>query len=173
MATHKEKAKISELIKTNTGFEVLELTNEIKAEIEPFVEQAIKDYNAGPVFPGRPNEFGNYMEDVLRKTSSKFSKPTKANGKKQSVGYPDLKFNSSSVLVYTEVKTLAENSEDSDMRSFYLSSFDKITSDAVHIVVGFEHNNKVLTGKYHIVDMADKTLTVKVEYACSNKQLYK
>ena len=113
------------------------------------------------------------MEDVLRKTSSKFSKPTKTNGKKQSVGYPDLKFDSTSVLVYTEVKTLAEGSENSEMRSFYLSSFDKITSDAVHIVVGFEHVNKVLTGKYHIVDMADKVLTVKVEHACSNKELYK
>lgn len=173
MATHKEKAKLSDLIKANTKFQVFPMTEDIRQEIEPFVIQAIKDYNAGPIFPGRPNEFGNYMEEVLRKTSTKFSKPTKSNGKKQSTGYPDLKFNSSSLLVYTEVKTLAENSEDSDMRSFYLSSFDKITSDAVHIVVGFEHNNKVLTGKYHIVDMVDKILTVKVEYACSNKQLYK
>jgi len=173
MATHKEKAKLSELIETNTKFRVLPMTQEIKQEIEPFVKQAIEDYNAGPIFPGRPNEFGNYMEEVLRKTSSKFSKPTKANGNKQSTGYPDLKFGSASLLVYTEVKTFKENSEDSDMRSFYLSSFDKITSDAVHIVVGFEHNKKVLTGKYHIVDMIDKILTVKVEYACSNKQLYK
>lgn len=173
MATHKEKNKLSELIQSNTTFQVLPLTNDIRQEIEPLVEQAITDYNSGSVFPGRPNEFGNHMEDVLRKTSSKFSKPSKANGKKQSVGYPDLKFDSASVLVYTEVKTLAEGSENSDMRSFYLSSFDKITSDAVHIVVGFEHVNKVLTGKYHIVDMADKVLTVKVEHACSNKELYK
>jgi hypothetical protein len=43
----------------------------------------------------------------------------------------------------------------------------------VHIVIGFEHNNKVLTGRYHIVDMVDKILTVKVEYACSNKDLYR
>lgn len=173
MATHKDKYKLSDLIESNTEYRVLPMTDDVKKELEPFVIQAIKDYNSGPVFPGRPNEFGNYMEDVLRKTSSKFSKPTKANGRKQSTGYPDLKFDSTKVLVYTEVKTFAENSDNSDMRSFYLSSFDKITSDATHVVVGFEHNAKVLTGKYHIVDMVDKILTVKVEYACSNKELYK
>lgn len=172
MATHKEKAKLSELIETTTGYRVLPLANDVKQELMPLVEQAIKDYNSGPKFPGRPNEFGNHMEDVLRNTSNKFSKPTKSNGKKQATGYPDLKFDSDSILVYTEVKTLAEGSKDSDMRSFYLSSFDKITADAVHVVVGFEHKDKVLTGNYHIVDMAGKTLTVKVEYACSNKQLY-
>jgi hypothetical protein len=173
MATHKEKSKLSDLIQANTTFQVLPMTQEIKQEIEPFIKQAIENYNAGPVFIGRPNEFGNHMEDVLRKTSTKFSKPTKSNGNKQSTGYPDLKFDSTSVLVYTEVKTFKKDSDNSDMRSFYLSSFDKITSDAVHVVVGFEHHEMVLTGNYHIVDMANKVLTVKVEHACSNKELYK
>jgi hypothetical protein len=76
-------------------------------------------------------------------------------------------------VVYPEIKCFAQGSELSQMRSFYLSTFDKITADAVHIVIGFEHNNKVLTGRYHIVDMVDKILTVKVEYACSNKDLYR
>lgn len=173
MATHKEKSVFSDLIKANSKFQVLPLTNDIRKELEPLVEQAIQDYNSGPVFSGRINELGNHMEDVLRKTSSKFSKPAKATGKKQSTGYPDLKFDSSNGLVYTEVKVLSDTSANSDMRSFYLSSFDKITSDAVHVVVGFEHQEKVLTGKYHIVDMSNKILTVKLEHACSNKELYK
>lgn len=172
MATHKEKIKLSTLVESVTGYRVLPLTEEIKKDLEPFVQQAIANYNAGPVYPGRPNEFGNHMEGVLLATSSRFEKPRKANGKKQSTGYPDLMFVSNGIRVYPEIKTLAEGSEESDMRSFYLSSFDKITGDAVHVVIGFEHKDKVLTGAYHIVDMVDKILTVKVEYACSNRELY-
>ena len=172
MATHKEKVKLSALIESVTGHRVLPLTEEIRQDLAPFVEQAIANYNAGPVYPGRPNEFGNHMEGVLAATTSRFSKPRKANGRRQATGYPDLHFESNGVVVYPEIKCLAQGSEFSDMRSFYLRSFDKITSDAVHVVIGFEHSNKVLTGRYHIVDMVDKILTVKVEYACSNKDLY-
>lgn len=172
MATHKEKIKLAELIASVTGHQVLPMTEDIVRDLEPFVQQAIDTYNAGPVYPGRPNEFGNHMETVLQATSPRFQKPRKANGNKQSTGYPDLMFTGCAVVVYPEIKTLAQGSDASDMRSFYLSSFDKITADAVHVVIGFEHKNKVLTGRYHIVDMHNKTLTVKVEYACSNRQLY-
>jgi hypothetical protein len=77
------------------------------------------------------------------------------------------------VVVYTEVKVFNQGSDSMDMRSFYLSTFDKITNDAVHVVVGFEHVDKRLTGTYHIIDMKNKTLAVKIEFACSNKELYK
>lgn len=173
MATHKEKIKLGTLLESSTGFKVVPLTEQIRQDIEPFVKQAIDNYNAGPLFAGRANEFGNYMEGVLAATSDRFTKPRKANGRKQSTGYPDLRFQSNDTVVYPEIKCFAQGSELSQMRSFYLSTFDKITADAVHIVIGFEHNNKVLTGRYHIVDMVDKILTVKVEYACSNKDLYR
>lgn len=171
-AVHKEKIKLSTLVESVTGHRVLPLTEQIRQELEPFVQQAIKNYSAGPVWPKRVNEFGNHMESVLQATSPRFEKPKKANGKKQSTGYPDLAFTGCEVMVYPEIKCLDKDNNTSDMRSFYLSSFDKITSDAVHVVIGFEHKDKVLTGRYHIVDMVDKILTVKVEYACSNKELY-
>jgi len=172
MANHKEKTSLSKLIEDTTGHKVLRLTPAIQADLEPYIKQAITNYNAGPKYQGRVNEFGNHMEGVLQATSPRFQKPTKANGRKQSTGYPDLMFDSNGVRVYPEIKCLAHGSNTSDMRSFYLSSFDKITGDAVHVVIGFEHNDKILTGKYHIVDMVDKILTVKVEYACSNRELY-
>lgn len=172
MAEHKEKAKFKDLIESVTGYRVLPMTENIRADLEPFVQQAIKDYNSGPIYPGRPNEFGNHMEGVLLRTSPRFEKPRKANGKKQSTGYPDLMITSHAIVVYPEIKTYDKDLVGSPMRAFYLSTFDKITSDAVHVVVGFEHKDKVLTGHYHIVDMAEKTLVVKVEYACSNHDLY-
>lgn len=172
MVAHKDKTTLSRLIEDTTGYKVLPLTPEIRADLEPFVKQAIVNYNAGPKYSGRVNEFGNHMEGVLKDTSARFQKPRKANGRAQSTGYPDLMFDSNGIRVYPEIKCLAEGSGASDMRSFYLSSFDKITGDAVHVVIGFEHNDKVLTGRYHIVDMVDKILTVKVEYACSNRELY-
>lgn len=174
MFKNKDKVIFADIIQSQSGYKVLPLTDDIVKDIIPFVEQAIANYNSGPVWPGRVNEFGNHMEEVLRKTDpTRFTKPTKANGKKQATGYPDLKFLSYNIVVYPEIKILNQGSDDSDMRSFYLSTFDKITSNSVHIVVGFEHVNKKLTGKYHIIDMKDKTLSIKVEFACSNKELYK
>ena len=172
MATHKEKIKLSTLVESTTGYRVLPLTDEIRQALEPYVQQAITKYNSGPIYPGRINELGNHMEKVLLATSPLFQKPKTAQGKLQSTGYPDLMFTHNGIKVYPEVKTLDKKSLDSTMRSFYLSSFTKITGDAVHVVIGFEHTKKVLTGRYHIVDMVDKILTVKVEYACSNKELY-
>jgi hypothetical protein len=174
MFKNKTKVKFADIIESQSGYKVLPLTDDIVKDIVPFVEQAIVNYNAGPIWSGRVNEFGNHMEEVLRKTDpTKFNKPTKSNGKKQATGYPDLKCVSNNIVVYDEIKILNQGSDASDMRSFYLSTFDKITSDAVHIVIGFEHVNKKLTGKYHIIDMKDKTLAIKIEFACSNKTLYK
>lgn len=174
MFNNKDKIKFSDLIESQTEYKVLPLTDDIKNDIIPYIEKAIKDYNSGPVWSGRVNEFGNHMEEVLKKTDpTKFSKPSKSNGKKQSTGYPDLKHALNHIIIYDEVKVLNKGSDLSDMRSFYMSTFDKITSDAVHIVIGFEHVDKKLTGTYHIVDMKDKVLSIKIEFACGNKQLYK
>jgi hypothetical protein len=174
MFKNKDKVTFADIIQSQSGYKVLPLTDDIVKDIVPFVEQAIANYNSGPHWSGRVNEFGNHMEEVLRKTDpTRFSKPTKSNGKKQSTGYPDLKFPSNNIVVYPEIKVFKAGSEDGTMRSFYLSTFNKITSDAVHVVIGFEHVDKKLTGKYHIIDMKDKTLSIKIEFACSNKELYK
>mgnify|MGYP003335260739 CR=1 FL=1 len=41
MATHKEKIKLSTLVESVTGYRVLPLTEEIKQELEPVVQQEI------------------------------------------------------------------------------------------------------------------------------------
>jgi len=82
MFKNKMKVRFEDIIKSQSGYNVLPLTNEIINEITPFIEKAIINYNAGLIWTGRVNEFGNHMEGVLGKTDSfKFSKPTKANGK--------------------------------------------------------------------------------------------
>ena len=172
MFNNKDKVKFSKLIESQTGYKVLPVTDDIVEAIKPLIKQAIVNYNAGSVFQGRVNEFGNHMETVLRNTDViRFTRPVKNNGKKQSSGYPDLKF-FNNIVVYPEVKVFTAGSDKNAMRSFYLSTFDKITSDAAHVVIGFEHIDKKLTGNFHIVDMLDKTLSVKIEFACGNKDLY-
>jgi hypothetical protein len=171
---NKDKVKFEDIVLSQSGFNVLPLTDSIISDLAPFVEQAIKNYNTGPRWKKRVNEFGNHMEEVLRNTDpTRFTKPTNAKGKKQATGYPDLKFVSNQIVVYPEIKILKQGSTDNAMRSFYVSTFGKITSDAVHVVIGFEHVDMKLTGNYHIVDMKNKTLTVKIEFACSNLELYK
>jgi len=73
---------------------------------------------------------------------------------------------------YLEIKIYKANSEDSAYRSFYLSTANKITHTCPHYLLGFEHIDKQLTGNFHIIDLYDKELTLKVEWAASNKTIY-
>ena len=172
MNDHKDQVRFDDLISAKTGFRVLPLTSMEADLLRPCVRQAMLDYAAGPVFGGRVNEFGNHMERVLLATDPRFTKPRKSDGRAQSTGYPDLLFLDGSVVIYPECKVFAQGSDASDLRSFYISSFDKITQDACHAVVSFEHIDKVLTGRAKIISMHDKTVMLKMEYACGNRTLY-
>jgi len=174
MNNHKDQVRFGDLIKVKSGYEVLPLTADIIAELTPLITQAILNYNAGPVWTGRVNEFGNHMETVLAATApTLFDTPRTAKGLKRSTGYPDHKYLSATTkAVYVECKIFDQGSIASAQRSFYISSFDKITADAVHAVVSFEHVNKILTGNFKLVDMRDVVLTLKHEYQCGNDTLY-
>jgi len=187
MDVHGDKILFQTLIKAKTDFDVYPIDENTLSDISALVELAIDDYKRGTPYTGRVNEFGNHMEKVLLNTDpTYFYKPhsnkvtKKGNTKKQQMGYPDLAYSDpmttvacASTKFYVEVKVFKQGSDDDKFRSFYLSTFDKITSSAAHVVVAFEHDgNKILTGKYHIVDMYDKILTLKKEYNCSNAELY-
>ena len=96
------------------------------------------------------------------------------SNKSQSAGYPDKELKGL-YPAYIEVKICKIGSEESSFRSFYLSTFNKITKNNPHILVCFPHKDKklYLEHKPKIIDLYNLQLELKAEYNANNKILYK
>jgi hypothetical protein len=97
----------------------------------------------------RINEVSSHFEDTLRALLNttpglQCDFPLTVEGKLQRSGYPDLRITDldSKRVFYLDPKLYAAGSRDSSFRTFYFEpkkSTNKVRDDAVHFVVGFEH----------------------------------
>jgi hypothetical protein len=119
------------------------------------------------------NKIERYIRKFYKKNKNvEIEIPLTLKGKKKIVGYPDLYVNTEKESFYLEIKLFGKSQKHQSLRSFYLSTIDKITKTCPHILLAFEHKDKRLTGHYKIVDMYNVTLKLKEEYWSSNKMLY-
>ena len=175
MYKHKTVLPYREVISTltNRQFIALEGNDNIKHIIKILAISAIQEYTASGVYNGRVNEFGNHMETLIKSRDNiHVSKPRTIGGKFQATGYPDCFVETLSGKFYLEIKIFKKGSEGSKFRSFFICDAKKITHSCPHYLLGFEHQDKVLTGKYHIVDMYCKNLKLKCEWNTDNCNLY-
>lgn len=133
-------------------------------------------------FVGRPNEFGNIVANLFavecKNLKLNYQKPRDAKGKHKESGYPDglIKFNDR--YFYMELKTCEEKQQNKTFRTFFYShsTNSKIIYDASHLLICFlttkRDNILQLNGNYHIVDMYEKEVKLKLEYNSNNKELY-
>src|SRR5256885_5936089 len=97
----------------------------------------------------RINEVSGHFEDTLRELLNSTPGlncdfPKTAEDKVQRSGYPDLRIVdlASKRVFYLDPKLYATDSRDSSFRTFYFEpkiATNKVRDDAVHFVVGFEH----------------------------------
>lgn len=141
-----------------------------------------------PIIRPRPNEVGNDLEPFVARAvvdaGLKFEKPTSESGRGQGVGYPDLLiFDGAERPTYIEIKSYAEGSAHTTMRSFYLSpsSDPKVSLDARHIVLGFGVTAEAIEGSrssryfatsFTLIDIHGLECDVKYEFNSDNKRLY-
>lgn len=135
----------------------------------------------------RINEVSSHFEDMLRELlnsqpglSCDF--PRTAAGKVQRSGYPDLRIveRASQRVFYLDPKLYAVGSRESSFRTFYFEpkkATNKVRDDAVHLVVGFEHEPR--TGdlwkftRWDLVDLSLFRVQLKAEFQGSNRDLYR
>src|SRR2546423_3230168 len=130
-----------------------EVDQRVKKAIAAACDETMKRLNAAdsPVQKvGRINEVSNHFEDALRELlnstpglSCDF--PKTSDGKIQRSGYPDLQVvDLASIRVfYLDPKLYAVGSRDSSFRTFYFEpkiATNKVRDDAVHFIIGFEHD---------------------------------
>ena len=106
--------------------------------------------------------------------------PPTRGGTHQRSGYPDLRLTDgkSGTLFYLDPKLVEQGSVDSTLRTFYFEPKDetlKITGDAVHLLIGIEHDGKDgewTFGGWRIVDLSKLKVRLKAEFQASNADLY-
>src|SRR6266571_1371815 len=167
-----------EVIFDTTGKKVLtfdprnETDQRVVKQISAACDQTIKRLNAPDSViqnVGRINEVSSYFEDTLRELLSSTPGlscdfPRTIDGKVQRSGYPDLR-----------IVDLASR------RVFYFDpkkATNKVREDAVHFIVGFEHERREKNGawkftRWDLVDLAQFKVKLKAEFQGTNRDMYR
>lgn len=157
--------------------------------IESSIENVIRDLNRqdSPIrLLRRINEASRYFEDGLMKEIQQIEGlsceiPENAAGNRQRAGYPDLKITdqASGQVFYLDPKLVEQTSIESTLRTFYYEprgKSGKILDDAVHLLIGIEHDGKDGAWqftKWRIVDLSKLALKLKAEFQTSNSEMYR
>ena len=168
---HGDRMLFRDLVKNHTGFEVIKANEEhlvksneyaLEAQGCQLTEYNNEFHNKNGVIRKRFNECGNDMEKRFQNTDiMSFSK---------SCGYPDLQTNK----FYLEVKFASIKSLTSTLRSFYVSTLDKIDKSLPHILICFIHEDgKLNISRPPIVkDLYSLEVVLKCEWQSNNKSMY-
>src|SRR6266566_2995723 len=186
----------SEVILDTTGKHVLAVdrkngTDErVIKQISAALDETMRRMNA-PDSPiqkvTRINEVSSQVEDLLRELlnatrglSCDFPRTT--GGTIQRSGYPDLRVVdlASTRVFYVDPKLYAIGSRDSSFRTFYFEpkiATNKVRDDAVHLIVGFEHeprkDNRWNFIRWDLVDLSQFKVKLKAEFQGSNRDMYR
>ena len=160
------------------------------SQISTVLDEVVRQLNApGSVIQGVPriNEVSSHFEDKMRELldaapglSCDF--PRTNEGRVQRSGYPDLRLfdKETKRVFYLDPKLYAAGSRESSFRTFYFEpkiSTNKVRDDAVHFVVGFEHepgrDGHWKFTRWDLVDLAHFQVKLKAEFQGSNHDMYR
>lgn len=186
----------SEVILAATGKRVLsfdaksEADQRVIKQISGVLDEVLKRMNAPESAVqkvGRINEVSSHVENLLRDLLSaapglSCDFPRTSEGRVQRSGYPDLRIvdAASQRIFYLDPKLYAAGSRESSFRTFYFEpkiTTNKVTDDAVHLIVGFEHEPKSDRRwnftRWDLVDLAHFKVRLKAEFQGSNRHIYR
>jgi hypothetical protein len=136
----------------------------------------------------RINEVSSRFEDTLQELLNatpglRCDFPLTAEDKMQRSGYPDLRIvdAESKRVFYLDPKLYVAGSRDSSFRTFYFEpkqATNKVRDDAVHFVVGFEHQRREKNGlwkftRWDLIDLSQFQVKLKAEFQASNRDMYR
>jgi hypothetical protein len=187
----------AEVIFDATGKRVLpvnpknEIDHRMMRQISAACDDTIKRFNTPDSAiqnVARINEVSSRFEDSLRQLLNgapglNCDFPRTAEGRVQRSGYPDLRIVdlASKRVFYLDPKLYVAGSRDSSFRAFYFEpkiGTNKVRDDAVHLVVGFEHEPREKNGawkfiRWDLIDLAQFKVKLKAEFQGSNHDMYR
>jgi len=187
----------AEVILDTTGQHVLavdaknETDQHVIKQIGAACDQMIKRMNAPDSAiqnVARINEVSSHLEDTLRELLNSTSGlhcdfPHTTQDRAMRSGYPDLRIIdlASKRVFYLDPKLYAAGNRDSSFRTFYFEpkvATNKVRDDAVHFIVGFEHEPREKNGRWKftrwdLVDLSHFKVKLKAEFQGSNRDMYR
>ena len=187
----------SEVIFDVTGKRVLafnpknETDLRVVKQISVVLDEVMSQLNSpASVIQGSPriNEVSSHFEDLMRALLNKTSGltcdfPKTTEGRLQRSGYPDLELidQESHRVYYLDPKLYAIGSRGSSFRTFYFEpkiATNKVREDAVHFIVGFEHEKPAADRqwkftRWDLVDLSHFQVKLKAEFQGSNRDMYR
>ena len=187
----------SEVIFDVTGKRVLafnpknETDLRVVKQISVVLDEVMSQLNSPTsVIQGTPriNEVSSHFEDLMRELLNKTygltcDFPKTSEGRLQRSGYPDLELidQESHRVYYLDPKPYAIGSRDSSFRTFYFEprmATNKVREDAVHFIVGFEHEKPAADRRWKftrwdLIDLSHFQVKLKAEFQGSNRDMYR
>ncbi len=160
-------------------------------QISVVLDEVMSQLNSSAsVIQGIPriNEVSSHFEDLMRELLNKAPGltcdfPKTSEGSLQRSGYPDLELidQESHRVYYLDPKLYAVGSRDSSFRTFYFEpkiATNKVREDAVHFIVGFEHEKPAADRhwkftRWDLVDLSHFQVKLKAEFQGSNRDMYR
>src|SRR6266403_1048018 len=187
----------SEVIFDTTGKRVLtfdrqdETNQRVAKQISAACDETLKRLNAADSViqnVGRINEVSSHFEGTLRDLLNSTPGlncdfPHTAQDRVLRSGYPDLRIVdlASKRVFYLDPKLYAAGNRDSSFRTFYFEpkvATNKVRDDAMHFIVGFEHEPREKNGRWKftrwdLVDLSHFKVKLKAEFQGSNRDMYR
>lgn len=176
-----------------SGKKVLPLTKDpahlrVTAAIGKAVSASINELNKSDS-PARTmkriNECSELFEDAILKHLNEqpginCMLPATREGNQQRSGYPDLRVvdQESKQVFYIDPKLVESGHLETTLRTFYFEPKNetlKINDDAVHLLVGIEHDGKVgewTFSGWRLIDLSKLKVRLKAEFQASNAEVY-
>ena len=182
MLNAREPIPLPLIIRSMTGFELLDWEDEESSALERAARRALLMINEEGVRANRVNEVGNrvetFVQEALQSAGFATGVPKTISGKKKTAGYPDLTASRGGARFFVEVKTYNPENVDTTHRSFYLSPSRefKVTHDAYHLLIAFAMEGDE-SGAYRArsvkwLDLFELRCRLKYEFNASNRDLY-
>jgi hypothetical protein len=184
-----------EVVAAASGKRVIPLdeTNPAHRRVAVAIDSAMRETVAALNRPDSPvrslrriNEASRFFEDGLRKRLDAApglacAVPRTRAGSAQRSGYPDLRIvdSATGAVFYLDPKLVERSAWKSTLRTFYFAPKShtlKITDDAVHLLLGIEHDGqdrRWTFGPWKLVDLSTLEVRLKAEFHASNADLYK
>jgi hypothetical protein len=187
----------SEVIHDTTGKKVLAFNGSDATDtrvvkmVGSVLDQILEQMNAkeSPIQKiERINEVSSHFEDAIRERLNSApglhcEVPPTVDGRLQRSGYPDLRLleKQSGRVYYLDPKLYVAGSRQSSFRTFYFEpkiATNKVRDDAVHFILGFEHEPREKVGgwkftRWDIVDLSQFRVKLKAEFQGSNRDMYR
>lgn len=190
----KRRFSFSSVVEAATGKQVIPFNEDIESHLA--VKTALKtamtavlaehnDATSPTRSLRRINEASRFFEESLIRELNALpdfscTVPTLSSGKILRSGYPDLRLihTPTGLVTYLDPKLLEEGSLGSTLRSFYYSprtQTNKITENALHLLIGIEHDGKDGAWTFldwQLSDLSQLKIRLKAEFQASNFDVY-